>query len=140
LGDLIPDFGIIFKVAGIIVGEIQEHYLKQNLQMLCELGCSCPGLSEVVARKLTILKRKYIMDLDDKGKLLSDQDMKIVKSIMSKKKKREFTVQEALAVKDLKIVEATCLRLVIKKEISPRKPNQDSYLIACQIADVFKQS
>lgn len=102
----------------MILQSIHENELKEKLDKLAEIYSIFETLPCVLARKITIVKRFFIMELDEH--FIKDYfDPKFVAHVNKIKKQKKVTLPQALAIKDTKILESCCISLIHMNEIIP---------------------
>lgn len=135
MGDLVPEIKTILFCLSQTLQVMDQRTLEAKLRDLCNLSIRCPVLPEFLARKVTIMKRNYIMSLKecDAIGLCSKLDTMMRTNNYTK----NMSVQRKLAIHDTKILEVCCIRLLCKGDINPL--TDDVQVIVEKIAIDFKK-
>ncbi|CAF2529073.1 unnamed protein product [Rotaria sp. Silwood2] len=137
IGDLVPEAKTILQSVSNIIVSINQKGIEKKLDELCNLCVRFPCLPELLARKITIMKRDYIMNLKDADTIgLCSKLDTIVKG---NNRSKNWSIQQRLAVRDTKILEACCIQLICQDDINPLRATHVED-IANKISNAFKNT
>ncbi|CAF4334144.1 unnamed protein product [Rotaria sp. Silwood2] len=135
IADLIPEVNLILKSISIVIGEASKFMIEKKLKDLCHLSVRFPQLPEKLARRATIMKRNHINKLGERDQIGSSKKFEsMMKPIIGIKK---LTIQQILAIRDTKILEACCIKLLCNDIINPLR-EQNEMEIVKKISSEFK--
>ncbi|CAF3928018.1 unnamed protein product [Rotaria sp. Silwood1] len=135
VADIIPEVNLILKSISIVIGEASTLMVEKKLKDLCHLSVRFPQLPEKLARKATIMKRNHINKLGERDQIGSSKRFQnMIRPIVGMKK---LTIQQILAIRDTKILEACCIKLLCNDIINPLR-EQDEMEIVKNISSEFK--
>ncbi|CAF3519848.1 unnamed protein product [Rotaria sp. Silwood1] len=137
IADLVPEAKTILQKVSHIIESINQKGIEKKLNNLCNLCVRFPCLPELLARKITIMKRDYIMNLKDTDTI--GLCSKLDTLVKGNNRSKNWSIQQRLAVRDTKIIEACCIQLICQDDINPlRATHVDD--IANKISSAFKNT
>ncbi|CAF4082312.1 unnamed protein product [Rotaria magnacalcarata] len=127
IGDLIPEVNLIMKSISIAIGESTKWMIEKKLKDLCQLSIRFSQLPEKLARKATIMKRNHINKLGESDQIgLSVRFENMLRPIVKMKK---LSIQQILAIRDTKLLEACCIKLLCNDDINPLTEHDELEII-----------
>lgn len=97
------------------------------MKELCQLSVRFPQLPEKLARKATITKRKYINKLSDRDQIgFTAKFENMLRPIVRLKK---LSIQQILAIRDTKLLEACCIKLLCNDDINPLTDHDETEIL-----------
>ena len=137
IASLVPETKILLQSISNVITSITQKGIQKKLDELCKLSVRFPCLPELLSRKVTIMKRDFIMKLKDNDTIgLCSKLDSIVKE---NRRTKNWSIQQRLALRDTKILEACCIHLICQDDINPlRESNVED--IANKISIAFKNT
>lgn len=114
---LVPVVGSFLKMAGIMMGMIQDANLKRKLTRISDLAINYADFPEKISRLMTLLRSNAIMGSVDVGDALKKSNI-ISDALYKLGLAQQMTPPELLAFNDSKIVEGALLALIETKQIN----------------------
>lgn len=137
IADLVPEAKTILQGISNIITTITQRGIEKKLDELCNLSVRFPCLPELVSKKVTIMKRDYIMNLKDNDDIgLCNRLDTIVKT---NNRSKNWSIQQRLAARDTKILEACCVQLICQDDINPLRESRVED-IANKISNAFRHT
>ncbi|CAF1108322.1 unnamed protein product [Rotaria sordida] len=137
IADLVPEAKTILQSISNIIVSISQKGIKKKLDELCNLCVRFPCLPELLARKITIMKRDFIMNLKDNNTI--GLCSKLDRIIIANNRTKDWSIQQRLALRDTKVLEACCIQLICKEDINPLRESHAEDIVN-KISNAFKNT
>ncbi|CAF3480260.1 unnamed protein product [Rotaria socialis] len=122
IDDLVPEAKTILQTISNIFTSISQKRIQNKLDELYNLCVRFPCIPELLARKITVRKRDFIMNLTDNDKIGLCSKLDTI--IIANNRTQHLSVQQRLALRDTKKLDACSIQLIRQDEINPLKESR----------------
>jgi len=114
---LVPIFGNLLSLAGIMLIQYTDAMLKRKLAKVCDLAVNYADLPEKISRIMAILRSHAIIQKSSTKIVLKSKNI-LSEALVDLGIKKNLSTSELLAYNDSKIVEGVLLMLIETKQIN----------------------